>query len=1121
MMHNLLAIGTQKVLSSVSDVPKHHDDWDEHRYSNSSMVDHSRSPSSRVDHGRRVDHSRRVDYISDDSGWSDTDDNFTDYSEDEEPEKVQVRRLQPYGGRRNEMPPSPPPPQQQQQQQPASFSLEQVKAMLKALRDEDREAARTKTPPPPPRLYTPPTEEDIALRFTPASYHWTLLADRNALQAEEGSFECQQQVPGKIVTRTEIGAAEQQFLNQAQNTARPAGEGVSTYPFVAPVPAMAVVHLEALHDTPDSLSWSNANDAGVYKQNFMSMSAVPAVPVGEWTDPVTGVVYEAFESAMPPPDTDYYEMSHSTGKNTKLGFLQGGGAGFSNDAPQPERQELLADDFSMHADFTINQYGNVLNDAQVWRAAVNAERNNRFKRDDELPDGMDGQENLDQIPANRDGIYNEKVRIVPRMLHTNRGNQEESTFRSGMNPDAGGIGQQQHSAQTWTHFPQELGFNDYIGPHDGTNGVEAQAYQPVAGDGFDRAQTQRTSMQMPVPLAGAALADGGAAGQYVPAGEDIEEPTAQSGLDVVSSQLFVPGSGGGHGAQYRAAGQDVEEPTAQSGLDVVSSQLFVPGAGGAQGLQYRAAGEDIEEPHAQSGLDVVASQLFVPGSGGAQGLQYRAAGEDIEEPTTQSGLDVVASQLFVMGSGGAQGLQYRPAYIEISKSAPRPSTAAVRLTVGGGGANQDVGVYVDVEERTSTRGETLRSSELFATETSNAFGMQYRPDGGDLEEAHAQRGLSVKSSEVFVPGPGGAQGLQYRAASGDLEEAHAQRGLSVESSQLFVPGSGGAQGLQYRAASGDLEEAHAQRGLSVESSQLFVPGSGGAQGLQYRAASGDLEEAHGLRGLSVESSQLFVPGSGGAQGLQYRAASGDVEEAHAQRGLDVVSSQLFVPSSGGSYAPRERETVEATNSRRDLKFSDYGGAATLATGGGGAEARAQQRRALAHRDVKFSDYSGAATLATGGGGGEVHGKGVQAFSRSKRQELLKRLQALAVEGGASGVGGMAARGAVTKLSTRKDFKNTYVAPVGPNGFSSGNMEGAIPGMVRQNGLHRPSVEYAGNVSSTGNTTFSDGFRMDMTYQLTDEYDVMRVGNMTLPLYTGAAAAQAWEVLQPQPCPRTF
>ena len=300
-----------------------------------------------------------------------------------------------------------------------------------------------------------------------------------------------------------------------------------------------------------------------------------------------------------------------------------------------------------------------------------------------------------------------------------------------------------------------------------------------------------------------------------------------------------------------------------------------------------------------------------------------------------------------------------------------------------------------------------------------------------------------------------------------------------------------------------------------------MAGSGGAQGLQYRPAGQDIEEPTGQSGLDVVASQLFVPGSGGAQGLQYRPAGGDVEEPHAQRGLDVVSSQLFVAGAGGAQAPRDRETVESTNSRRDLKFSDYSGGATLATGGGGAEARAQQRRALAHRDVKFSDYSGGATLATGGGGGEVHGKGVQAFSRSKRQELLKRLQALAMEGAASGVGGMATRGAVTKLSTRKDFKNTYVAPVGPNGFSAGNMEGAIPGMVRQNGLHRPSVEYAGNVSSTGSTTFTDGFRMNMTYQLTDEYDVMRVGNMTLPLYTGAAAAQAWEVLQPQPCPRTF
>jgi len=310
------------------------------------------------------------------------------------------------------------------------------------------------------------------------NYQYTHWRDVNSAQAAEGELECEHQFPGKVIDKSSIGSKELMGLNMAQETVLPAGAGSEASPYYAPLPIGAIAPTMGIN-YQSTLTYMDSANADAYNQNFVSLSAVPAVHVGTWKDAYTGVEYDAYESAMPPPDADYVEISHSSAKNVALGLLQGGGAGFSNDTPHPERRELLDDEFHYHANVPINTYGAA--DGGAWADALQAqayyqaERNMRFTHDDERPDGLDGKELLDQLPANRDGRYNEKVRFVPRLQHTNRGKREELTFRSGAGPPPQGM-QEHHTAQIYTHFPQQLpDIERQGGPANLFQGVEASA----------------------------------------------------------------------------------------------------------------------------------------------------------------------------------------------------------------------------------------------------------------------------------------------------------------------------------------------------------------------------------------------------------------------------------------------------------------------------------------------------------------------------------------------------------------------------------------------------------------------------------------------------------------------
>ena len=378
------------------------------------------------------------------------------------------------------------------------------------------------------------------------NYEYTYWRNPNSALASEGELECARAFPGKVVDQSSIGSKELMGLNMAQETVKPAGAGEAAHAWVAPIPVTAVLPDMGMR-LHRGLAYEDTAGDNVYAQNFMSMAGVPTVSVGTWTNPYTGVEYEAYESALPPPDADYVEMTHSSAKNMALGLLQGGSAGFSNDTPEVEKREVLEDNFHMHADFTINQYGGggSWQDALQARAYAGAERNMRFTHNDERPDGEDGPELLDHIPANRDGIYNEKIRFVPRLQHTNRGKQEEVMFRTGPGPMPQGM-HDNHVAQIYTHFPQELpDIERQGGPVNGFQGVMAPTDYSQT---FDSVVPQRDATEITAQghVQGAAtfLSDGSTAqAQYaqtfdaVVPQRDATEETAQGHVQGLNTFL--------------------------------------------------------------------------------------------------------------------------------------------------------------------------------------------------------------------------------------------------------------------------------------------------------------------------------------------------------------------------------------------------------------------------------------------------------------------------------------------------------------------------------------------------------------------------------------------------------
>jgi hypothetical protein len=669
-------------------------------------------------------------------------------------------------------------------------------------------------PPPPPPLQPPP--------FFPPEYSWALLADKNAALASEGELMADYLTPGKVLTQNMIGSAELMGLNMAQNAGRapPAGEGVPALDFVAPVPAVAVARDTSRGMRGDTLQWASSDDPGLYYQDFMSLSAVPSVPAGDWTDPTTGAVYAAYESALPPPDADYYEMARATGKHTKLGSLQGG---FAATDPYPERRELLHDDFGMHTDLSIRELGGgaELFQQSMARAASNAERNSRFTRNDEVPCEST---NLDQLPANRDGMYGEKVRVLPRLPNTARGHAMDHTMRGGA---AYLQGQDQRLAQTWTHFPQELGAVTWVAP--------------------------------------AALGDSaGGPGGYRPAGEDVYVSSSVRGLTAVCEADGAGIDAGGYALTYRPVAEDVRVSSSARGL---TAACEADGAGidaGGYALAYRPVAEDVNPSSSARGLTAVCE---ADGSGvdaaalGYAPPAYRPVEEDVVRTSSTRGVVLNGSGAYPAGVSGAMDAasapQVRPTGFEEPRHAAKADAANRTLALGTYPANNSSEVAQPPAYRTAAEDVSIQSTRntsvldhTAAPRDDVGVGAAYRPEDGDVFTTRGVRNTAVLDHTAAVGGVGaavGEAGAPYRTAPLDVNIQSKRNLAALRGGVAGGVGSGGAApgGVHGK---GVQSFARASRHELMKRIAAAANGTAGT-GAQGAAARGHVSQLNDKRGL--------------------------------------------------------------------------------------------------------------------------------------------------------------------------------------------------------------------------------------------------------------------------------
>jgi len=561
---------------------------------------------------------------------------------------------------------------------------------------------------------------------------------------------CTNAIPSKLVLDQSVASKELMGLNQAQRTTLPAGSGVPAYKVPETLPM--VNELTYGNNSASGIQFNQVSRA-LYNQDFVSMSAVPAVPVGQFVDPITGVAYDAYESGIPPPDADYYEMTHGNGKNRKFSQLQGG---WSQNVPRPEKREILEGDFYMHSNRTINTYGGDDSYGQQLRhkRGEDIERQMRFTLDDSRPDGLDGPI-LTGVPANTVGIYGtDKVRFVPRLPSTYRGYQEEETFRSGVDP-AVAVGHENRSAQHFTHFPQSRSASNYEGPAGPAFRVDASSYRAEVLPQHTQRGTEVYEEATRLPN------NGGAEGAAFRA-QHLPQLTKR-GLEVYEEATRLPNNGGAEGAAFRA--QHLPQLT-KRGLEVYEEATRQAGNGGAEAIALRA---DCTPGTSLRGTEVHPEAVRLPNSGGAEASAVRAI---VPPQTTINGIEVYSENVRLPNDGGAQATALRA---------------------------------------DCTPGTTLRGTEIY-TETirlPNNGGAEATALRAQVAPQTTLNGLEVYAESTRKADSGGTEASSYRA---ETVPQHTQRGTEVYSEVTRQADSGGFEASAHRAT---VVPQHTQRETSV------------------------------------------------------------------------------------------------------------------------------------------------------------------------------------------------------------------------------------------------------------------------------------------------------------------
>ena len=364
---------------------------------------------------------------------------------------------------------------------------------------------------------------------------------------------------GSYIGHTELRQTRENLgMNQAQRGrfGRGAGEG------------------ESLQSTDQRLSGTQGRHgpvaitdslytAELYDQGFVSMGAVPSVFVGVYTDPITGEEFDAYESGLPPPDTDNEESLNASGRNVKLAHLQGG---WRDTTPRPTKVEVLEDDFHMQYDRSINTYGTY--DPSYYLEVI--EHNNRFKRDDHHPDP----EGPIQVgtPANTFGNQGDvKIRPTPYIVPTNRGKWVETTFRTGIDASTEGAGGGDLRLNNeYTKSPYVRAESNRM---DGGGAEAGGAYggfmnQYGGSEGYDHHATQRSANEHRAPNMGP-IGDGSAHGLSVYG--DVDAPMGNAGTHDVGMYGLGPVTGEHSAAALQ--NQMVSAPNRQAGL-ATTEQMF-------------------------------------------------------------------------------------------------------------------------------------------------------------------------------------------------------------------------------------------------------------------------------------------------------------------------------------------------------------------------------------------------------------------------------------------------------------------------------------------------------------------------------------------------------------------
>jgi hypothetical protein len=538
----------------------------------------------------------------------------------------------------------------------------------------------------------------------------------------------------------------------------------------------------SLQNGPVSVSTPLVN-GGLYDQGFISMSGVPMIEAGKFKDPLTGVEYSAYESALPPPDADYEETLTAPARNVKLAHLQGG---WTDNTPRPTKVELVEDDFHMQYDRSINTYGTY----DPSRYVEMFERNNRFTRNDEHPD-PDGPE-LVGVPANMDGNQNVKIRPLPYLPPTNRGKWGETTFRSGVDARVAVGNSQMAVDRTYTTFAltrlentrQDGGGMEVTGNTSGPMDT-----QMGGGGRRDIMATQRSTTEGTAPYVAPAsyvrLNSNTGTAQY-------NAPTGDRGTVLISAGDQY---GGTYGATVEAAAlttQHIEPSVGFSGTAVIDMMQVGGGmqAGGPGGVSAEGAklqNQQLQSTNSTSGVLTRDDQYgSYGGGGGGSGISAEGAqlhNQILESTNSTSGVTLRNDQYGSYGGDDSAGQTLSMSQMT-EHAMSKSGVTFLRDDYGSYGGSEN---YAPMSTNQHIDHLNSKSGVSMRTDAYGSFGGGERAATKQPEILQAQNskaGLMIREDAYGSSGGGGMGGDNYAQPS--TPEVYSAQALTKRQNMIEV-----------------------------------------------------------------------------------------------------------------------------------------------------------------------------------------------------------------------------------------------------------------------------------------------------------------------------------------------